>query len=130
MGIAAGVLLAIGLGAAVLSRRPFRHRRPADGEARITGSCGDTMALQFSVANGRLTDTAIKVQGCAFSFSCLRAAADAARNRTPEEVLAIDTGFLARKVGPIPDDHQHCLTLAVRTLHTAVDHYMQRQRGM
>ena len=129
MAMTAVLLLAIGLGALAFNRRPFRHRRPADGEACITGSCGDTMTLRFSVANGRLVDTTIKSKGCAYSFSCLQAAADAARNRTLEEVLDIDTAFLARKVGHIPDDHQHCLALAVRTLHAAVDQHMQHQRA-
>jgi hypothetical protein len=40
-------------------------------------------------------------------------------------VLDIDADFIARKVGHLPQDHQHCAKLAVTTLHAAVDRYMQ-----
>jgi len=38
----------------------------------------------------------------------------------------MDVDFIARKVGPIPQDHQHCATLAVETLHAAVASYLQK----
>lgn len=123
----AAVLLVIGLTALTLTRHPSRRRFAADHAATVTGACGDTMMLQFSVKKGRIVDTAFKTKGCAYSFSCLQAAADAARNRTPLQVLDIDAAFITRKVGYIPQDHRHCVTLAVQTLHTVVDRYIQRQ---
>lgn len=123
----ASVLLVIGLTALMLVRCPRRRRFVAEEAATVTGACGDTMMLQFSVKKGRIVDTAFKTKGCAYSFSCLQAAADAARNRTPLQVLDIDAAFIARKVGYIPQDHKHCATLAIETLHTVVDRYMRRQ---
>ena len=121
------VLLIIGLAALILVRQPHRHHAPSDSEVVITGACGDTMSLRFSVARGRVAETSFKSKGCAYSFSCLQAAADAARGRTPMQVLDIDADFIARKVGHLPQDHQHCAKLAVTTLHAAVDRYMQRR---
>ena len=123
----AAVLLVVGLTALILARCPHRRRFATEEAATVTGACGDTMMLQFTVKKGRIVDTAFKTKGCAYSFSCLQAAADAARNRTPLQVLDIDAAFIARKVGYIPQDHKHCATLAVQTLHTVVDRYMQRQ---
>ena len=123
----AAVLLVIGLVALILSRCPRQQRFAREEAATVTGACGDTMMLQFSVTKGRIVDTAFKTKGCAYSFSCLQAAADAARNRTPLQVLDIDAAFIQRKVGHIPQDHKHCATLAVQTLHTVVDRYMRRQ---
>ena len=121
------VLLVIGLAALILVRQPHRPHAPSDSEVVITGTCGDTMSLRFSVARGRIAGTSFKSNGCAYSFSCLQAAVDAARGRTPLQVLDIDADYVARKVGHLPQDHQHCAKLAVTTLHAAVDRYMQRQ---
>jgi len=125
--LTAALALAIGLAAVALARRSPPSHRPADGEASVTGTCGDTMTLQLKVHDGRIKRTTFKTKGCAYSFSCLQAAADAAGGRTLLEVLDIDSDFIVRKVGHIPQDHRHCATLAVQTLHTAVDCYMQRK---
>ncbi|MBC2736222.1 MAG: iron-sulfur cluster assembly scaffold protein [Desulfobacteraceae bacterium] len=119
------VLLIIGLAALILVRQPHRPHASSDSEVVITGTCGDTMSLRFSVAMGRIAGTSFKSTGCAYSFSCLQVAADAARGRTPLQVLDIDADFIARKVGHLPQDHQHCAKLALTTLHAAVDRYMQ-----
>lgn len=120
------VLLMIGLTALILTRRPFRRHTTPHGEASVTGACGETMTLRFSVKNGRIADTSFKTKGCAYSFSCLQSAAEAARDRTPHQALTMDVDFIARKVGPIPQDHQHCATLAVETLHAAVAGYLRK----
>lgn len=124
--LTAAVLLMIVLTALTLTRRPLRRLRTTNGEASVTGSCGETMTLRFSVRNGRIADTSFKTKGCAYSFSCLQSAAEAARDRTPLQALNMDVDFIARKVGPIPHDHRHCATLAVQTLHTAVNGYLQK----
>jgi len=123
----AAALLVIGLTALALTRRPLRRHRTANGAACVTGSCGETMTLRFSVRNGRIADTSFKTKGCAYSFSCLQSAADAARGRPLLQVLDIDADFIARKVGYIPHDHRHCATLAAQTLHAAINRHMQRQ---
>ena len=120
------VLLMIGLTALILTRGPFRRHTTTHGEASVTGACGETMSLRFSVRNGLIADTSFKSKGCAYSFSCLQSAAEAARDRTPRQALTMDVDFIARKVGPLPHDHQHCATLAVDTLHAAVTSYLQK----
>jgi len=120
------VLLIIGLTALTLTRRPLRRHRTANGEACVTGSCGETMTLRFSVRNGRIADTSFKTKGCAYSFSCLQSTAEAARDLTPRQALHMDADLIARKVGPLPPDHQHCAILAVQTLHAAVHGYLQK----
>jgi nitrogen fixation NifU-like protein len=122
------VALAIAMVALALARHPQQlGRRPADGEASVTGACGDTMTLRFSVHDGCIADTSFRTEGCAYSFSCLQAAADAAGGRTPLQVLDIDAELIARRVGHLPRDHRHCAILAARTLQAAVDRYMQGQ---
>jgi len=117
----------IGIAALIMVRQPHRGHAPSDSEVVITGACGDTMSLRFSVVRGRIAGTSLKSKGCAYSFICLQAAADAARGRTPLQILDIDADFIARKVGHLPQDHQHCAKLALTTLHAAVDRYMQQQ---
>ena len=48
----ASVLLVIGLTALMLVRCPRRRRFVAEEAATVTGACGDTMMLQFSVKKG------------------------------------------------------------------------------
>ncbi len=110
-----------------LLRQP--RLKTADGRARITGTCGDTMEIRLKFKAGRVTDTAHDTDGCSYSLTCILAAVRLSGDKSPEEILDIDADAVARYAGGLPEDHRHCAVLAVKTLHSAVDDYMQRQCG-
>ncbi len=101
------------------------HVAGPDGEARVVGTCGDVMEIRLKFKGGRMVEGSPWTNGCAHSFNCVWVAVDLANGKTPEEILDIDSATIRNAVGGLPRDHWHCASLAVDTLHAAVDHYMQ-----
>jgi NifU-like protein involved in Fe-S cluster formation len=97
-----------------------------DGEASVTGSCGDTMELRLKFRANRVSETSHWTNGCVFSLNCIVAAADLAKDKTPEELLDLMPETIGDAIGGLPTDHMHCATLAVAALKEAVNDYMKK----
>ena len=101
----------------------FGPLKGANGNARITGPCGDTMEFWVIVEDAQVTLATYTTDGCSHSIACGFAAAALAngqplsmvRSLTPADVLAV--------AGDIPDESNHCALLAVNTLNAAVNAY-------
>ena len=101
----------------------FGPLKGANGNARITGPCGDTMEFWVIVEDAQVTLATYTTDGCSQSIACGFAAAALAngqplpvvRSLTPADVLAV--------AGDIPDESSHCALLAVNTLNAAVNSY-------
>ncbi|MBW2107260.1 MAG: iron-sulfur cluster assembly scaffold protein [Deltaproteobacteria bacterium] len=102
------------------------HLESPDGKARVLGTCGDTMELCLKFSNGRVVKTSHWTNGCVFSMNCLASAASQAEGKTPEQILDISPETIRDAIGGLPSDHMHCATLAVDTLHEAVNDYMKK----
>ncbi|KPA16992.1 nitrogen-fixing protein NifU [Candidatus Magnetomorum sp. HK-1] len=99
-----------------------------DAKARITGRCGDTMEICLTFdQSGRVHETSHWTNGCGYSLTCVAAATDIARGKTPEEVMDIRADLIQQSIGGLSKDHMHCATLAEETLHTAIDNLMSSQ---
>lgn len=98
----------------------FGPLRGANGNARITGPCGDTMEFWITVEDGTITAAHYTTDGCYFSNKCGVTAAimatDApvtvAEQFTREDILAV--------AGDIDAESEHCALLAVNTLRAAI----------
>jgi len=97
-----------------------------DGEASVTGTCGDTMELHLKFRANKVSETTHWTNGCVFSLNCIVAAADLAKGKTPEELLDILPERIVDSIGGLPSDHMHCATLAVAALKEAVNDYMKK----
>lgn len=100
------------------------HLENPDGKARITGSCGDTMELYLKFKRDRVMQSAYWTDGCTYSLSCVRAAADLVKGKTPDEILYVDADLIQKAIGGLPKDYMHCAKLAVETLQSALEDYM------
>ena len=129
LAVAAFLLLLVGAGCLALQRFKSGSPRRADGQGRITGRCGESVAIGLSFSGQRVVDAAARSDGCAYSCTCALAAARLARGRSAAEVLDISAAAIERAAGGVPNDHRHCATLAAAALRAAVDDYMQRRRG-
>jgi nitrogen fixation NifU-like protein len=117
------VTIAVGLcSLIILFRNPRRISYGSKGS--ITGTCGDTMELVLTFHNGRVHDGSYWTDGCPHSFMCLYSAVKLARGKKPEDILDLNYKAIVKSVGGLPEDHLHCATLAIQTLHSAVDEYM------
>lgn len=100
-----------------------------DGEAKITGNCGDTMELALKFEQGRVEQTRTWTDGCSISKQCLEAAAMLARGKTVTELEKITMLSVMEISGKLPDSHLHCAQLAETTLHHAVKDYLKNHRA-
>ena len=99
---------------------------PLKGENQVTeltGPCGDTMKCFIKVEKGRIADAKYQVLGCPGAVSAAMALADLVRGKTLSEALEIKDRDVFRRLVQIPDQKQHCIRLAVKTLEKAIKEY-------
>jgi nitrogen fixation NifU-like protein len=95
----------------------------ANQVTELTGPCGDTMKCFIKVDKGRIADTKYQVLGCPGAVSAAMALADLVRGKTLSEALLVKDRDVFRRLVQIPDQKQHCIRLAVKTLEKAIKEY-------
>ena len=95
----------------------------ADQISELTGPCGDTMKCFIKVDQGRIADAKYQVLGCPGAVSAAMALADLVRGKTLSEALKVKDRDVFRRLVQIPDQKQHCIRLAVKTLEKAIREY-------
>jgi nitrogen fixation NifU-like protein len=123
------LLLLVGAGCLALQRLKSVSLRRADGQGRVTGRCGESVAIGLCFSAERVVEAAARSDGCAYSCTCALAAARLARGRSAAEILDISAAAVERAAGGVPADHRHCAALAAAALRAAVDDYMQPRRA-
>ena len=97
----------------------------ADGYARVTGSCGDTMEVFLRFENGRVKTASFLTDGCASSTVCGSFAAELAQGKSPGEIRKITGKTILKVLGGLPEEDRHCAFLAAKTLQQALDRYLK-----
>lgn len=97
-----------------------------DARARITGNCGDTMELEFSLVDGKVGPINYLSDGCGISKKCIEGVGMMARGKTLEELDKINMMTIMDLVGHLPDTHVHCAQLAETTLQHALKDYRSK----
>lgn len=100
----------------------------ADQASELVGSCGDTMKVYFKMSDGIITDVKYQVLGCPGAVSAAMAAADLAKGKRLEEARKLNDGDVFRVLEELPATKHHCIQLAVKTLHKAIDDYRNANR--
>jgi Mrp family chromosome partitioning ATPase len=100
----------------------------ADGHARITGPCGDTMEFWVAVADGAITKAAFTTDGCGPSLACGSITTVLAKGRPVEVAARLRQEDIAAALGGLPEEHWHCALLAVNTLNAACQGSLRRQQ--
>jgi len=99
----------------------------ANHVTELTGPCGDTMKCFIKVDKGRIADAKYQVLGCPGAVSAAMALADLVRGKTLSEALDVKDRDVFRRLVQIPDQKQHCIRLAVKTLEKAIREYEKTQ---
>ncbi len=98
----------------------------ADGHARITGPCGDTMEFWLTVRNGRAEKIAFTTDGCGSSMACGSMATCLAQGRSVADVAAVTQADILRALGGLPEGMEHCALLASNVLRAACQDFLSR----
>jgi ATP-binding protein involved in chromosome partitioning len=99
--------------------RNYGRLAHADGHARVTGPCGDTMEFWVSVREGKLHRCTFVTDGCGPSLASGSVATELATGGSVEDALKIGQKEILEALGGLPTDVQHCALLAANTLQEA-----------
>jgi nitrogen fixation protein NifU and related proteins len=94
-----------------------------DHRTELTGPCGDTMRCYLKIEGGCIQDAKYEVLGCPGAIAAAMALADLVKGRTLDDALTVKDRDVFRELVQIPDQKQHCIRLAVKTLEKAVREY-------
>ena len=100
----------------------------ADLVTEMTGPCGDTMKCYLKVDQGTMTirDVRYQVLGCPGAIAAAMALADLVKGKDLVGALQVKDGDVFRELVQIPDQKQHCIRLAVKTLEKAIGEYQEK----
>ena len=99
----------------------------ADQVSELTGPCGDTMKIYLKMDNGHIEDARIQVLGCPGAVASAMVAMELVTGKTIEEARNIKDRDVFRVLEAVPEQKQHCIRLAIKTLQKALDEYSQRK---
>jgi len=95
-----------------------------DGQARITGPCGDTMEIWLRVSGGIIEQATFWTDGCGTTIAAGSIATELAKGKKVGDALGIAQQDVLDALGGLPDDSVHCALLAASTLKEAVKDYL------
>jgi nitrogen fixation NifU-like protein len=108
--------------------RNFRRMEAADGYAKNTGVCGDTMEMFLRVNDKAITECTFQTDGCGTTIVCGSVATELAAGKTLIEALGVVSADEILKVlGGLPEDSAHCAQLATETLRRALADYLYQK---
>ena len=104
-----------------------REPMDPDGQASLTGKCGETIAIFLKFEGERVKEATYLTNGCISSKVCAALTAQMAKGRTPDELLEITGDSIMEKLEGFPKEEDHCAVLAAEALQEALRNYMVRQ---
>ena len=99
------------------------------GQARVTGTCGDTMQISLVFEDDRVSEAAFLSDGCGSSVVCGSFAAELARGKSPDELVDLTGEKILDHIGGLPEEDRHCAFLAAETVQEALSDYLKRGAG-
>jgi len=96
----------------------------ADGLAKVTGPCGDTMEIWLKVKNGTIADAAFMTDGCGTSIASGSMVTELAKGKSIAKVHRITQQDVLNALGGLPEESVHCALLAADTLKAAIKDYL------
>lgn len=106
--------------------QPYMGSLPdADQVSDMLGSCGDTMKIFLKIDDNdhTITDIRYQVLGCPGAISASMAAVDLVKGKSIEHARKLNDGDVFNQLADIPVKKHHCIQLAVKALHKAIDEY-------
>jgi len=96
----------------------------ADGFARVTGPCGDTMEIWLKVKNGTIANATFMTDGCGTSIASGSIVTELAKGKSVSEAQRISQQDVLNALGGLPEESEHCALLAANTLREAIKDYL------
>jgi len=95
----------------------------ADGFAKVTGPCGDTMEIWLKVRNDTIMGATFMTDGCGTTIAAGSMVTELVRGKSVSQALRIGQEGVLNALSGLPEESQHCALLAANTLKEAVKDY-------
>ena len=95
--------------------------KQADGFAKITGPCGDTMEISLKISGGNITDARFWTDGCGSSIACGSVITELIKGKSISEAEKIEYTTVLEALNGLPDSDVHCSVLASKTLKATIE---------
>ena len=111
-----------------MNPRNLGDMEDADGFARVTGPCGDTMAIWLRVKNGTIAEANFLTDGCGTSIASGSMATEMAKGKAVPQAQRISQQGVLSALGGLPEESKHCALLAANTLKAALRDYLAMKK--
>ncbi len=85
--------------------------------------CGDTLLLSLKIKKEKIIDIKYKIYGCGAAVATSSIASVMARGKSLDEALKITDKLIAKELGGLPKEKEHCSNLAAGALRAAINEY-------
>ena len=96
----------------------------ADGFAKVTGPCGDTMEIWLKVNNDTISDASFMTDGCGTTIASGSMVTEMTKGRTVSHAQKITQQDVLNVLGGLPEESQHCALTAANTLKETIKDYL------
>jgi len=100
----------------------------ADGFARVTGPCGDTMEIWLRIKNGTIAEASFLTDGCGTSIASGSMVTEMVKGKSITEARKIGQQDVLTVLGGLPEESEHCALLAANTLKAAIRDYLAMKK--
>jgi len=100
----------------------------ADGFARVTGPCGDTMEIWLEVKDGTIANATFMTDGCGTSTASGSMVTELVKGKIVSEAQKIGQQDVLSALGGLPEESEHCALLAANTLKEAIRDYLEMKK--
>lgn len=96
----------------------------ADGYARFTGTCGDTIEIFLKIRDDMITEATFLTDGCGTTVASGSMVTELAKGRHVQRVHRISQKDVLEALGGLPEEDEHCALLAASAMRLAVHEYL------
>jgi len=100
----------------------------ADGYAKITGPCGDSMEIWLKINQDTITGANFMTDGCGTSIASGSMVTVLAGGKSLVAARQISQQDVLDALGGLPKESRHCALLAANTLKAAIQDYLTVER--
>jgi len=111
-----------------MNPRNLGNMEDADGFARVTGPCGDTMEMWLKINNDIIARASFMTDGCGTSIASGSMVSELAKGKSVSEARRISQQDVLDALGGLPEENEHCALLAADTLKEAIKGYLEIKR--
>jgi len=101
----------------------------ADGYAKKTGDCGDTIEFFLVVRDQIIERMGHRINGCRNTYACANTIVQMVEGQSVSHAWEITPEQVAAFLETLPADHFHCAELAVGVLYSALANLQDTRRA-